>query len=139
MAMATENSVEMLEALLRDASPQVRCNAAEALIRVEGEQGIPKLLFLLEDSEPLVRWFVSGILYSWGNASFLERFMDSALHDEDANVRSVAILGLGKFGTLETIPLLEEIRTKDTGVDDYDWKLSDVALYEIASLRQNHT
>lgn len=84
-----------------------------AIIDLLQKDGVPFLVPLLQDKNPIVRWAITGMLYDWGNSSLLPFFEKIAVTDSVPNVRIHAISGIGKYGDSSYIPLLEIIEQMD--------------------------
>lgn len=90
--------------LKEDQDPTVRASAAPVLADLLKERAIPDLLDLKSDLDATVRLEAAGALAGIGKpaADALATFAT----DADANVRTVAIEGLGQAGSAKHLPVL---------------------------------
>ncbi|MGI8813300.1 MAG: HEAT repeat domain-containing protein [Pyrinomonadaceae bacterium] len=83
---------------LTDADDIVRATAASAIISLPGEEAVRVLTPLLSDKSVFVRREAALALGSAGDWRATETLERSALKDGDAEVRTAAVIGLGKLG-----------------------------------------
>ncbi len=95
------------KAMRDDKEPTVRASAVSCLADILGDKAIPKLAELKSDLDPSVRLEAAGALAGLGKpaAGALAGF----LNDADPSAQSMAIEGIGRFGTKENIPALAEL------------------------------
>lgn len=95
------------KAMREDKEPGVRASAVTCLADILGDRAIPKLTDLKTDLDPAVRLEAAGALAGLGQpaAGALAGF----LSDADPSVQSMAIEGIGHFGTKDNIPALAEL------------------------------
>ncbi len=93
--------------MFHDPVPTIRASATVTYADLVGEKAIPDLLKLREDMDWSVRLEAAGSLAGLGKpaARALARF----LSDTNADVRAMAITGLGQIGGPEQVPALAKL------------------------------
>jgi hypothetical protein len=94
-----------------------RCNACEAILRVDAERGLELVLPLLRDPDLGVRWFACECVAGLGGARAVPALHTVLQSDADAQVRGTAARGLGWQGGPEVIPVLLEVMASDHEID----------------------
>ena len=111
----SEESVEMLIALLEDESHPVRFKAAEKLAEF-GEASLEKLMEIMDTAEGEIRRYATFALKKIGDPRVTDHFIE-ALSDEDWGVRKFAARSLGELGDLRAVePLIAALDDEDWGV-----------------------
>lgn len=101
-----DKAVSLVAELLRDAEGEIRCEAAELMLRVEGEHGLPHVLPLFDDPLDWVRWNVLGQIARYGDDSVVPALIEKLGTDTDPGVRGQAAFALGHISSPEAIPAL---------------------------------
>jgi len=105
-ALAPANAIELLREMLCDSDGGVRCEAAEMMLRMEAEHGIPYVLPLFHDSLDWVRHNVLEDVMRYPDESLIGPLIEKLKTDTDPGVRGTAAAGLGRIGSPEAIPAL---------------------------------
>lgn len=116
-----------LARLLEDASPRVRCTAAELLGRIRDESCTENLVEALDDSDSAVREKAARALGAVGDARAVGA-LGEALEDEDLAVGEAAAEALGAIGSDRATGDLAK------AAGDSDWHLRWVALQSLGKL-----
>jgi HEAT repeat protein len=94
-----------------------RCQACEAILRIDAERGLELVLPLLRDPDLGVRWFACECAAGLGGARAVPALRTVLQSDEDAQVRGTAARGLGRQGDPEVFPILLEVMASDHEID----------------------
>ena len=122
------------DALFRVLTPMLsgddnsRCEACEAILRVDAERGLDLVLPLLRDPDLGVRWFVCDCIAGLGGARAVPALLTVLKSDGDPQVRGTAARGLGWQGGPECIPPLLETMASDHEIDMHGHSPSHCAL-----------
>jgi len=117
---------------LKDANPDVRRSAANALGKIGDASAVPGLVEALEDRDNYVRNSATFALGCVGDASAVLALV-KALQDEDGGVRIEATYALGKIGDISAIPALIE------GLKDANTVICQHAAEELKKMGDPHT
>jgi HEAT repeat protein len=96
-----------------------RCQACEAILRIDAERGLALVLPLLRDADLGVRWFACECIAGLGGARAVPSLRAVLQTDEDAQVRGTAARGLGWQGGPEVIPMLLQVMATDHEIDEH--------------------
>src|SRR5262249_41740578 len=99
------------------ADEESRCQACEAILRIDAERGLELVLPLLRDPHLGVRWFVCDCVAGLGGPRAIPALLTVLRSDEDAQVRGTAARGLGWQGGPEVIPALLDAMANDHQID----------------------
>lgn len=100
-----------LEAKLKDSTPGVRADAAEAIGKIKFTKATAALKGLLADPEPQVRQSAAVALVNLGDEKLLDELIKSLI-DPEARVVAGAAMALGEAGNKKAVPyLLKAYRT----------------------------
>jgi hypothetical protein len=116
-ALGPEEAVSLVAGNLRDADGEIRCEAAELMLRMEAEHGLPYVLPLFDDPLNWVRWNVLGDIARYGDDSVVPTLIKKLRTDTDPGVRGQAAFALGHLGSPEAIPALIAALETDKEVD----------------------
>lgn len=94
-----------------------RCQACEAILRIDAERGLELVLPLLRDPDLGVRWFACECVAGLGGPRAVPTLRTVLQSDEDAQVRGTAARGLGWLGGPEVIPILLDVMASDHEID----------------------
>jgi len=131
-----ELTIKSLLKLLRDADSDVRCDAAEGLMRIDSKLGTEAVLPLLADPDANVRWHTCGLIYDFGDQRATARLVEVLRNDPEGYVRLFAADALGRVGDLWAIPSLRDAEQFDTGQDHEGRRVSEVAKEAIETIQQ---
>jgi hypothetical protein len=104
--LGPEKAIPIVVEKLHDPDGEFRCEAAEIMLRMEGEYGIPHVLPLFNDPLDYVRWNVLGQIAGYGDDSVIEPLIDKLRTDPEPGVRGQAAYALGHIGSPQAIPSL---------------------------------
>jgi HEAT repeat protein len=130
-----ESTVDSLVRLLGDPDSEVRCDAAEALMRVDATRGTEHILSLLSDPDSGVRWHTCGLLYDRGDARASERLTEVLLNDPEGEVRLFAADALRNVGDPAAIARLSHAAEFDQGTDREGRTVADAAREAIIKIQ----
>jgi HEAT repeat protein len=103
--------------ILNTDDPDMRCDAAEALLRIDPSQAVDMVLPLLGDSDMTVRWYTCGLLHDFGDSRAIPSVVKLLRTDPEGRVRHVAAFALGAIGNSTALPALKEAVDSDDGAD----------------------
>ena len=126
--------LELMRVLIHGTSHE-RCDAAEALCRIDSEAYLAEVAKMTSNPEPQIRWFTCGLLYDWGTSVFSDSMTELLITDSDAGVRIVAADCLGRFGTVDALTALIQARDNDPGQDSIGYTVQDSATRAIQAIR----
>jgi HEAT repeat protein len=138
-SMDRASTIKSLLRLLGHADPEIRSDAAEALMRIDAKQGTTAVLQLLSDTNPDVRWYTCGVLYDFGDERATPRLVKVLLEDPEGYVRLIAAHALGNVGDLSAVPSLSHAAQFDTGKDYEGRRVSEAAKEAIESIEKRHS
>lgn len=98
---------------------EVRCMAAEALMKVCGSEGLQFILRLLADQDSTVRWCAAGISHDFSDVRAVPDLIRVVTGDPEADVRLVAAQALGRIGDATALGALRTVAEHDLG-EDYE-------------------
>ncbi len=75
--------------MLHHPDGEVRCDYAEALMRIDPITGTPIILPLLKDTVDYVRRHICGLLHDAGDERAVAPLIDIILHDPEGDVRHI--------------------------------------------------
>lgn len=110
-------AVPLVAEKLHDADGEIRCEAAELMLRMEGQHGLSYVLPLFNDPLDWVRWNVLGSIPRYGDGSVVPALIEKLRADTDPSVRGQAAFALGHLGSPEAIPALIAALETDKEVD----------------------
>jgi HEAT repeat protein len=126
--------IDILAALLRSPNSELRCDAAEALLRIDATQTIDIVLPLLNDSDGNVRWNTCGLLHDFGDKRAIASLTRVLLQDSEADVRLMAAWALGEIGDSSALSALRHAAESDNGTDYEGRRVCDAAAESIQDL-----
>jgi HEAT repeat protein len=127
-------SLGILTRMLKDQDPDLRCDAAEALLRIDAMLAIDLVLPLLRDGDDSVRWYTCGLLHDFGDKRALASLVDLVLSDPHCDVRSTAAYALGAIGDTTVLPALRQVVELDMGADSWGHTVREVATEAISQI-----
>ena len=139
-AIATLNALDRgavireLVSLLNSRDLELRCDAAESLLRIDSNQTIDLVLPLLADLESTVRWATCGLLHDFGDQRVIPWLVPVLLNDPAADVRLMAAYALGEIGDHSTLPSLRQASQSDDGEDYEGRRVRDAATEAIENI-----
>jgi HEAT repeat protein len=128
--------LKVVESLLSNDSSDLRANAAEALLRLDPYENLPKVLVLLDDVDETVRWFVCGLLHDFGDTRAAPRLSKALAEDSSALVRLTATYALAKMGDRMSLPALRKAVEFDRGQDYEGRTVKDAAAEAINEINR---
>ena len=81
-----------------DIDTELRCRAAEALVRIDVDKGTKLIIPHLESPDSTLRWTICGLLSNYGNEQAIAPLVNVLQKDLEADVRMLAAFALGKIG-----------------------------------------
>jgi HEAT repeat protein len=126
--------IHELSGLLNTRNLELRCDAAEALLRIDSNQTIDLVLPLLTDPASTVRWNTCGLLHDFGDKRAIPLLVQVLLNDPEADVRLMAAYALGEIGDGSALSALRQASQLDDGADDEGYRVRDVATEAIESV-----
>jgi len=127
-------AITALTKLINCQETELRCDAAEALIRLDRNAGVDLLCPLLLDADSLVRWGVCGLLHDFGDKRAVSWLTRALSDDSEADVRLLAATALGRIGTHEDLPNLRKAAERDLGADYDGHRVRDAAAEAIVQI-----
>jgi HEAT repeat protein len=126
--------IRELGSLLHGRDAELRCDAAEALLRIDSNRTIDLVLPLLTDSMSTVRWNMCGLLHDFGDQRSIPFLVQVLLNDPEADVRLMAAHALGEIGDRSTLSALRQVAASDDGTDYQGRRVRDAATDAIESV-----
>ena len=126
--------IRELVGLLNERDLELRCDAAESLLRIDSDQTIDRVLPLLTDPESTVRWATCGLLHDFGDQRATPALVTVLLNDPEADVRLMAAYALGEIGDHTVLPALRQAAQLDDGEDYEGRRVRDAATEAIESI-----
>lgn len=126
--------IEGLTELLVDVDGNIRCDAAEALVRVDSLTGVDLIVPLLGDRSPGVRRHICGLLHDFGDQRAVEPLTKVLLNDEDSSVRFFAAYALEGVGDHRALDALHWVEQHDKGTNREGYPVSRMAAEAIESI-----
>jgi bilin biosynthesis protein len=117
LGLDREQAIEVLATLLEHPDLNLRCDAAEALFRIEPVRASDIVLPLLNDPSRIVRGHVCGLLQDFGDNRRTPELVATLERDPDGKVRCAAAWALGEIGDTRALPSLREAARLDEGTD----------------------
>lgn len=124
-----QNQIDRLVEQLSDPSDTVCARAEKRLMRY-ADRAVPRLQTLANHPDPRVRFRVVWLLGK-SQCPAAYRTIVERIEDSDARVAYDAIMALGEFGDLRSIPLLQELASRLAGRSE---ELLGAALMALAKL-----
>ncbi|MGI0015289.1 MAG: HEAT repeat domain-containing protein [Nitrososphaera sp.] len=122
-----QSAIIELRELLAHPEPNLRCDAAEALLLIDAPSTVGFVLPLLKDPVDFVRWNVCYWLSEYPNSQAVEPLTAVLLHDQDSNVRFMTAIALGVIGDIRAVPALKWANANDFGLDHEGDSVSNAA------------
>ncbi len=126
--------IRELVGLLNSRDLELRCDAAESLLRIDSDQTIDLVLPLLTDSESTVRWNTCGLLHDFGDQRAIPLLVPVLLNDPEADVRLMAAYALSEIGDHSALTALRQASQSDDGTDYEGRRVRDAAAEAIESI-----
>ncbi len=120
--------------LLNHRDLDVRCHAAEAILGIDAQHGLPHVLPLLRARSKTLRWSVCGLLHDFGDRRALAPLIERLQIDRDAQIRGTAAYALGGIGLLQAIPALVQTEQLDHEIDIHGHSPSSTATTAISEI-----
>jgi HEAT repeat protein len=117
-----------------DSDVSIRCDAAEALVRIEAQTGVDLVIPLLSDFDSSVRWHTCGLLHDFGDERAVKPLIKVLLEDSEGDVRLAAAYALEKIGDATALPALQWAQQYDQGADYEGRLVSEVAAEAIRGI-----
>lgn len=119
--------IDELMQCLHEPDPNMRSDAAEALLLVDGSRSVGIVLPLLADNVASVRWHVCGLLHDFGDEKITPQLVTVLQSDAEPFVRMAAAYALGGVGAASAIDALRYAHEHDKGTDYEGRRVCDVA------------
>jgi HEAT repeat protein len=139
LSLERKSTFDVLAGLLDNVDVDIRCDAAEMLMRIDAKRGEPLIISLLLDSDPNVRWSVCGFLYDFGDKHATSGLVNVLLNDTEADIRFFAADALGRIGDHSAIPSLRQAVQFDQGKDGEGRRVGDAAAEAIKQIETRST
>lgn len=134
LGLPKEPLIDVLSGLVKGIDPELRCDAAYILLKIDAKRAVPLVLPLLADPDSAVRWNTCGLLHDRGDERATEGLVKLLREDPDAGTRHIAAWALGACGDARALPALEVAAATDDGEDYEGRTVSEAAvgaLFEI--------
>lgn len=129
-----EPSIGIMAGLLTSPDPELRCDAAEGLLRVDPKRTLDLVLPLLADPNSAVRWNTCGLLHDFGDARAVPSLISVLTNDSEADVRLMAAFALETIGDTSALPALRRAAQLDEGTDREGRRVCDAATEAIEKI-----
>ena len=126
--------IRELGRLLNSRNLELRCDAAEALLRIDSNQTIDLVLPLLADPISTVRWSTCGLLHDFGDQRAIPFLVQVLVNDPEGDVRLMAARALSEIGDRGALPALRQASQLDAGTDYEGRRIRDAATQAIESI-----
>jgi HEAT repeat protein len=131
--------IRELVSLLNRRDLELRCDAAESLLRIDSDQTIDLVLPLLADPESTVRWATCGLLHDFGDQRAIPLLVPVLLNDPEADVRLMAAYALSEVGDHSALSALRQASQLDDGEDYKGRRVRDAAAEAIVNILARET
>jgi HEAT repeat protein len=122
-----EAVLRVLGTMLKSPDVELRCDAAEASLRIDPGQTLSLVLPLLTDPNKIVRREVCGLFHDFGDKRALPALVKILLTDPEGDVRHIAAYALGEIGDSSVLPALLQAVELDGGTDHEGRPIRDMA------------
>ena len=112
--------------------PELRCQGAEMLLRLDAQSNLSLILPLLKDTVMGVRAEICGLLHDLGDHRAVEIVAHLVRYDPEPTVRHIAAYTLERIGDERAIEALEWVAEHDIGTD---WEGRPIAWQANAALK----
>jgi HEAT repeat protein len=102
---------------LKDADPEIRCDAITALLFLDAAPAVELVVAMLKDPETIVRLHTCERLYGFGDERAVPALSELLRRDPDPQVRGEAAYALGGIGNPAAIPHLLAVLGTDNEHD----------------------
>jgi len=110
--LSSERTARILQRI-KTADSRLVIREQLAKLARSGDSALTPLLSLLEEKEPIIRWYTIDLLADFSDPRITERLIQK-LHDPDRWVRRAAAGALGRIGSPRAVlPLIEALRDPD--------------------------
>jgi HEAT repeat protein len=135
-AMDHATTIRQITRVVNYPDPENRCRAIELLLLINASETLEFVLPLLKDPIGFVRYNLLLSLYDTAcrDRRLVDPLIGILAQDEDANVRSMAALLLGKIRDEKAIPALQLAISQDFSTDYEGETVSSIAAKVLASL-----
>jgi HEAT repeat protein len=134
MALDRKAAIRELRRLLKGRDPDLRCDAAEALLRIDANRTIDYVVPLLTDPDSAVRWSTCGLLHDFGDKRAVPLLVQVLRNDSEAEVRLMAAFALSEIGDCSALSALQQASQLDDGADGEGRRVRDIATEAIQSI-----
>jgi HEAT repeat protein len=114
----------------------VRCQSSRALLNLDKNKGIELLLPFFNDTDPVFRWDICGLMHEFGDGRVVDALIDRMKNDTDPQIRGTAAYALGGVGNPEIIPVLLETFNNDHEFDQLGYSPSFCAEGAISEIQR---
>ena len=122
-----EEVIEVLTQLLDSPNSNLRCQAAETLVKLSPERGPGIILPYIESADSTFRWVICGLLSSYGTKEAVVPLINVLQSDPEADIRMLAAFALGRISDKRAVPALQRAQQHDKGTDYEGRRVADVA------------
>ncbi len=127
LATIPERARALLTTTLRDLVGEIRCEAVDVLLALDGEQAVPAVLPLFDDPLDWVRQHVIDQMAGYGGDTAVEPLIAKLRSDPEPGVRGQAAYALGHIGGPRVIPALLDALDHDREFDALGHSPSSIA------------
>ena len=126
-ALDRDTLIRELGGLLDSRDPESRSEASEALLLIDADQTIDRVLPLLTDPVSAVRWNTWGLLHDFGDRRAIPLLVRVLLDDSETDVRLMAAYVLEEIGDHSALSALRQVSESDDGTDHEARRVRDAA------------
>lgn len=124
----------LLIQLLKHRNLNVRCHAAESILRLDKARGVEAVLPFIQDRSKTLRWQICGLLHDFGDSRAVPALIERLKMDPDPQIRNTAAYALGGIGSFQALHALVEAKQNDHEVDMHGHSASSVSTSAISDI-----
>jgi hypothetical protein len=129
-----EQILSLIIPLLNHRVLDVRCHAAEAILGLDPDLGVERILPLLNDRSTTLRRRICGLLYGLGDTRAIVPLIERLQKDPRPQVRVVAASALGGIGSFQAVRALVEAEQNDHKLDSLGHSASSASTVAISRI-----
>ena len=129
-----EKLFPLLTQLLKHRHLDVRCHAAESILRLDKTRGAEVVLPFIHDRSKTLRWVICGLLHDFGDSRAVPALIERLKVDPDPQIRNTAAYALGGIGSFQALHALVEAEQNDHEFDMHGHSASSVSTSAISDI-----
>jgi len=129
-----EKLFPLLTQLLKHRHLDVRCHAAESILRLDKACGVEAVLPFIQDRSTTLRWQICGLLHDFGDSRAVLALIERLKMDPDPQIRNTAAYALGGIGSFQALHALAEAEENDHEYDMHGHSASSVSTSAISDI-----